>query len=108
MQPARREVRKSAGKGAGGYAAFVKENYGRVAVECKGLSMAGIMVEVGRRYREMKATEGAKGSRVGVETEEKKKIGVEVVEVESDEDEIFKGQAVELDSVARKLDFLTL
>ena len=91
------------GKGGGGYRGFVKENYGVVKKAQPGLGMGEIMQVLGRMYREGKEKEREK------ETQAEGGSGVELGRVietveglDEDEDD------GDLDTVARKLDFLSL
>ena len=95
VQPAPRREKKGEGEAAGGgYAAFVKGNFQAVRGECEG-GNGDVMRELGRRYREGKRKEVVR---------EKGDVEVEVVEVGNGVEE----EGVDMDAVARELDFLTL
>ena len=100
VQPAPRREKKGEGEAAGGgYAAFVKGNFQAVRAECEG-GNGEVMRELGRRYRE--------GKRKGV-VGDKGDVEVEVVEIGSgDEGNGVEEEGVDMDAVARELDFLTL
>ena len=105
VQPAPRGA-KGGSKGAGvsGYQAYVKEHYGRVREENQGLGMGELMVLLGRGYREEKARR------------ERERDGDGFLEDKRGDEEGKEGERPDgvawikegLDSVARKLDFMSL
>ncbi|PSK42580.1 HMG box-containing protein [Elsinoe australis] len=53
-----RPVPRKGGKEAGGFAGFVKEEFGRVKGEMEGRGHGEVMAELGRRYRALKTGDG--------------------------------------------------
>lgn len=96
------EAANTDAKGRGGrYQEYVQKHFARVRTENPALGMAGWMVELGRGFRE----ERAKGSGLAGGMNE----SVSLADVGMDMNEKKeKDQAETMDSVARKLDFLSL
>lgn len=90
-------------KGRGGrYQEYVQKHFATVRRENPALGMAGWMLELGRMYREERARGTGLAGSMGGSVSEDASVGVGV----GINDEKEKGETT--DSVARKLDFLTL
>ena len=83
------------------YQIYVKENYARIRSENPRAAQKGIMSLLGKGYKEMKAKMALMAVNEKTVTEKGADGGEEVIQISEDE-------TVELDAVARKLDFLSL